>query len=151
MGVAGVVYSVCYVCPDNELRRIDVTNKFPIRENGGCVEYVVSVARAALGMSPELPVKLDKDGPFVEEITDMLHTWFSGHTVKFWGMDYLREYATGENVTYMGDKYEVDYDLLGRSVMLYLQVTGENKGHAVIGLPVGEFYAAIAVERGDDG
>jgi len=124
---------------------------FPVRESGGCVDYAVSVARVALGYSPNLPLVPQDGGPRLFGIIGMVGAWFPNHKVRVWCGDVDKLAPMAENVEYMGHTY--NYDRVADSILLYTyrnDITSSD-GHMVIGLPTPGTGLLIAVERSNDG
>ena len=107
------------------------------RFHGGhneCVKYAVSVARAALGMDPEVPEERIQSGLHPDEITELIGYWFPNHRVHIWSGDDLSKNVKSDNVTYEGDELHHDDYPPSDYLFMYVYTTEPDYAHMVVGL-----------------
>ncbi len=118
--------------------------------NVRCVHYAISVARAALGMSPRLPVEPKGDGVYAEEIVELSGDWFPNHSVHVFGNYDIKEHIKHDNVIYEGDELEHEQYPSEDYLFMFMYETCPDCAHFVIGKVInvdGSTVFAMAVER----
>ena len=125
-------------------------DKFASAQNARCVHYAISVARAALGMSPLLPVEPERDGVYQEEITELLGDWFPNHMVHVFSNEDMSKHIKSDNVIYEGNEIAHDEYPSEDHLFMFMYRTCPDYAHFVIGTIInhdGELVFAAAVER----
>ena len=115
---------------------------FTIRNNGGCVDYAIGIARMALGYNPALPFTPQDGGPHTFGIVGMVGSWFPNHKIRVWCDEDDSRAPMRKNVEYMGPYFKNIADAFGENhIFLYVY-----DSHMVIGFPVGQVGLIIAVD-----
>jgi len=117
---------------------------FEVREKNGCVDYVISIARVALGYSPQLPFKPQDEGIEKFGIIGTIGLWFPNHKVRVWSDSIDAHAPRARNVEHMGQVYH--YDHADDSILMYVTYGESEIGHMAIGLPTPDSSLIIAVE-----
>ena len=117
---------------------------------GRCVQYAISVARAALGMNPQLPAGPEQVGVHADEIVPLLGDWFPNHRVHVFSFYDMNEYIKSDNVTYEGNLMIHENYPSEDYLFMYMFYYCPDMAHFVIGTVInhdGELLFAVAVER----
>ena len=125
-------------------------NKFASGEDGRCVRYAISIARAALGMSPQLPAGPEHAGLHADEIVPHLGDWFPNHRVHVFSFYDMNEYIRSDDVIYEGNEMVHEKFPSEDYLFMFMYNTCTNYAHCVIGTVInhdGELVFAVAVER----
>jgi hypothetical protein len=103
------------------------------RENGGCVDYAMVVARMALGYYGEMPLILT-DTPTENEIAYFVKEVFPGHEVKVWSQKHL-VHSVVDTEVYAGTTMTMREYPAEEWLFMYGYKMSNGYHHFVIGTP----------------